>query len=134
MVDSDLNIIFEPMYDNISVNAPEGSAYLTLNGVKQLVTFEGEVLQPFVIDEAWPMRYMVKYNVDEADEYELHPYLIKVMVDYRNYGVMDSRTGKIIIPTIYTDVKMISKDLIMAELYGNEENNVVFNTSGKMME
>ena len=134
LVDSDLNVIFEPKYDNISVNAPEGSAYLTLNGVKQLVSFEGEVLQPFVVDEAWPMRYMVKYNVDEADEYELHPYLMKVMVDYRNYGVMDSRTGKIIIPTIYTDVKMISKDLIMAELHGNEENNAVFNTSGKIID
>ena len=134
LADSGLNIIFEPKYDNISVNAPEGSAYLTLNGVKQLVAFDGEVLQAFVIDEAWPLKYMVRYNEDKADEYEMHPYLIKVLVDYGNLGVMDSRNGKIVIPAIYTDIKMISKDLIMAEINGNEENNVVFNTSGKIVE
>ena len=41
LVDADMNIIFEPVYDNIRSNARENNAYLTLNGVKQLVSFDG---------------------------------------------------------------------------------------------
>ena len=42
---------------------------------------------------------------------------------------MDTRTGKMVIPAIYSDISMISKDLLMAQLDG-EENNIVFTTSG----
>ena len=130
LADADMNIIFEPVYDNVRSNACENNAYLTLNGVKQLVSFDGEVILPFVIDQTWPLKYMVKYHDDETDEYELHPYLVEVMVDYNCFGVMDSRTGKMVIPAIYSDIAMISKDLLMAEVDGDEENNVVFTTSG----
>lgn len=54
------------------------------------------------------------------------------MVDYDCFGVMDSRTGKMVIPAIYSDITMISKDLLMAEIGGDEETNVVFTTDGKM--
>ena len=76
---------------------------------------------------------MIKYHDDAADEYELHPYLVEVMVDYHCYGVMDSRTGKMVIPAVYTDIDMISKDLIMAEMGNNEEDNVIFTTDGIML-
>lgn len=132
LTDADMNIIFEPVYDNIRSNASEKNAYLTLSGVKQLVSFDGEVILPFVIDQTWPLKYMVKYHDDMADEYELHPYLVKVMVDYNCFGVMDSRSGKMVIPAIYSNITMISKDLLMAEVDGDEENNVVFTTDGKM--
>ena len=62
---------------------------------------------------------MVKYHDDEADEYELHPYLVEVMIDYNCHGVMDSRSGKMVIPAIYSDITMISKDLLMAEVDGD---------------
>lgn len=132
LTDSDMNIIFEPVYDNIRSNSSDNNAYLTLNGVKQLVSFDGEVILPFVIDQTWPLKYMVKYHDDMADEYELHPYLVEVMIDYNCHGVMDSRSGKMVIPAIYSDITMISKDLLMAEVNGDEENNVVFTTDGKM--
>ena len=35
-----------------------------------------------------------------------------------------------IVPAIYSDIEMISKDLLMAEIDGDEDNNVVFTTSG----
>ena len=63
----------------------------------------------------------------------LHPFLMKVMVDYNCYGVMDSRTGKMIIPAIYTDIKLASKDQIMAEVDGDEEYNLLFTGSGEMI-
>lgn len=133
LTDSDMNIIFEPVYDNVRSNGSEKNAYLTLNGVKQLVSFDGEVILPFVIDQTWPLKYMVKYHGGEADEYELHPYLVKVKVDYNSFGVMDSRNGRMVIPAIYSDITMISKDLLMAEVDGDKKNNVVFTTDGKML-
>lgn len=129
LADADMNIIFDPVYDNVRSNACENNAYLTLDGVKQQVSFDGEVIIPFVIDHTWPLKYIVKYHDDAADEYELHPYLVEVMIDYHCHGVMDSRTGKMVIPAIYSDIDMISKDLLIAEFDG-DENNVVFTTSG----
>lgn len=134
LADADMNIIFEPIYDNVESQPWDNNAYLTLNGVKQLVSFDGEVISPFVIDEIWPMKYMVKYNVDTEDEYEIHPYLVEVMVDVFCHGVMDSRTGKMVIPAIYSDIQMVSKDLIMAEVDGDEENNILFNTKGVIVD
>lgn len=133
LADSEMNIIFEPVYDNVEVNPLDSAAYLTLGGLKQLVSFDGEVLLPFVIDFTWPLKYMVKYHDDTVDEYEIHPFLVEVKVDHE-YGVMNSITGKMVVPAIYSDIKMISKDLLMAEIDGDEEVNVVFNAYGKMIE
>lgn len=133
LADADMNIIFEPVYDNVRSNSREDNAYLTLNGVKQLVSFDGEVLLPFVIDETWPLRYIVKYHDDSEDDYAIHPYLVEVMVDYNCHGVMDSRTGKMVVPAIYTDIDMISANLLSAEVDGYEENNIVFTTAGVMV-
>ena len=54
-------------------------------------------------------------------------------VDYNSFGVMDSRNGRMVIPAIYSDITMISKDLLMAEVDGDKKNNVVFTTDGKML-
>ena len=130
LADADMNVIFEPVYDNILSNSDESNAFLTLNGVKQLVSFDGEVILPFVIDQTWPLKYRVKYHDDIADEYEIHPHLVEIMVDYNCHGVMDSRNGRMVIPAIYSDISMISKNLLMAEIGGDEENNIIFTTEG----
>ena len=132
LADSDMNIIFEPVYDNVSSRPADRTAFLTKDGVKQLVTYDGEVLQPFVIDESWTLDYSI--NTESGYVTITHPYLQEVMVDYRCRGVIDSRTGKVVIPAIYTDIVMISKDLLMAELDGNEEHNILFDTTGKQVE
>lgn len=129
LADADMNIIFEPVYDNVRSNPGERTAYLTANGVKQLISFDGEVIQPFVIDETWPLYYRANCEDSEGNMDFLHPYLVEVMVDYNCIGVMDTRTGKMVIPAIYSDINMISKDLLMAQL-DDEENNIVFTTSG----
>lgn len=134
LADASLNVVFEPEYDNVAVSLVNDGAYLTRDGVKQLVSFAGEVIHPFVVDEIWPLKYIVRSNDVEADEYEMHPYLVEVMVDYCCRGVMDTRTGRMVIPAIYTDISMISKDLLMAELDGEEETNLIFNAEGIRVE
>lgn len=133
LVDADMNMIFEPKYDNIDAVAFREEAYLTLDGVKQLVSFDGEIILPFVIDRTLPLKYLAKTNVSGTDEYQPHPYLVEVQLDCRRCGVMDSRTGKIVIPAIYTGIEMISKDLIMAEINGDVHKNIVFTTQGVMV-
>ena len=128
----DMNFIFDVEFDNIDVYSLENSAYLTMGAVKQLVSFDGTVLEPFVVDTTWPMSYIMKTHPSEADEYQLHPYLIEYSIDYNKRGVMDSRTGKIIIPAIYTDVEMVSKDLILADI-GYTEESILFNTKGEKL-
>ena len=46
---------------------------------------------------------------------------------------MDSSTGEIVIPAIYTDINMISEDLIMAEIDGDEACNILYTVSGVMV-
>jgi len=130
LADADMNIIFEPVYDNIRSYPEKNNATLTRNGVKQLVDFDGNVIQPFVIDEAYPLEYQEDCKDDDMNTRSLHPYLVEIIVDYCCHGVMDSRTGKMVIPAIYSDIKMISKDIIMAEIGCNEENNLLFTSQG----
>lgn len=133
LADAELNIIFEPVYDNIISNSQEKNAYLVLGGTKQLVSFDGEVILPFVIDDTWPLKYIVKYNDDSADEYALHPYLLGYTIGCGHCGVLDSRTGKVVVPAIYLEIDMISEDLIIAGMDGGNGANVLFTTSGVMV-
>lgn len=130
LLGSDMNIIFNTEFDNIDACVEGDVAYLTSEGLKQLVAFDGEVIEPFVIDETWPMAYIIKWNQSNSDEYELHPYLVEYSIGYLRKGVLDSRTGRVVIPALYTEISMISKDLISADLgYGDE--CVMFNTRGE---
>ena len=137
LADENLNIIFEPVYDNVYACYGNEQAYLTVNGVKQLVAYDGTVIQPFVVDEVSPLSYPVGTVTDDGYdvyEYAMHPYLVEVIVDYDCRGVMDSRTGKMVIPPVYSGIRMVSGNFIMAEIDGNEENNVLFTLDGRRYE
>lgn len=43
---------------------------------------------------------------------------------------MDTRTGRMVIPAIYTDISMISKDLLMAELDSDSTGAICGNILG----
>ena len=131
LADADMNVIFEPLYDRIVSQPADSSAYLLRDGVKKLVSFNGEVIYPFVIEEAWPLEY--KAASGGENEYVQHPFLMEVMVDFDSRGVMDSRTGKMIIPAVYTDIEMISRGLIMAEVDFCDEFNIIFTVDGRRL-
>lgn len=125
-----MNFIFDVEYDVIDAPIKGEAAYLTAGPVKQLVGFDGEVIEPFVINETWPMSYIVKWNPSDSDEYEIHPYLVEYSIGYMKKGVLDSRTGKVIIPALYTEITMVSKDLILADI-GSGIESVVYNVKGE---
>lgn len=134
LYDKNFKRVFDEPYDNMELAQESDGVYLTKNHVKQLVGFDGKVLEPFVIDGTYSLRYMVKYHVDEADEYDLVPDLVVYRVDGWE-GLMSKRTGRVITPAQYRDFTMISQDLIRAELdsscYGSE--SVVMDKNGKVV-
>ena len=72
-------------------------------------------------------------NEDDADEYALDPDLLVYRVDSWE-GLMDKHTGKVLTPAKYTDMRMISKDLIMAELdNGYEDYAVIMDRRGRII-
>lgn len=134
LYDKDFKRVFDEPYDNMELAQGSEGVYLTKNHVKQLVGFDGKVLEPFVIDGTYPLRYMVKYHDDEADEYDLVPDLVVYRVDGWE-GLMNNRTGRVITPAHYRDFTMISQDLIRAELDSSSSGSesVVMDKNGKVV-
>ena len=58
--------------------------------------------------------YIIKWNQSDSDEYELHPYLVEYSIGYLKKGVLDSRTGRVVIPALYTEISMISGKIARA--------------------
>ena len=131
LYDRDFNKVLPDTYDAIQLARGNEGVYVTKNHVKQLLDFEGKVLEPFIIDSTYKLKYMVKYHDDEADEYELVTDILVYQVD-RWEGLMDARTGKVITPAKYWSFEMISKDLISAEL-GYGEEGVVMDKRGRVI-
>lgn len=78
------------------------------DGIKQLVTVSGEIIEPFIVDRTQPLRYVVNYQPESGSEYATHPHLVDYEVDIY-HGVLDTRTGRVVIPVIYDSVEMVQK-------------------------
>ena len=89
------------------------------------ITTSGEVIDPFIVDNIQPLRYIVNYLPESDNKYATHPYLVDYNIDiYR--GVLDTSNGKIVIPAIYDTIEMISKDMIKGSLGLENIESVVF--------
>jgi hypothetical protein len=109
--------VLEPVYDIIQ-SFPD-CIFLVKDGKKWQVDLEGNIVQPFLYDGSESLMYPV--GVDESGEvrYELSDY-VKYRVIER-YGVMNRITGKILIPAIYEDVNMLSKELFEVQCTSSYE-------------
>lgn len=132
LYDRDYRQVFPDAFEDISFSTDGGGVYLTRNHAKQLVDYTGKVIEPFVIDGTRPLKYMVKYNDGDTDEYELVPDIAVYIVNSWE-GILDLRTGRAITPADYWIISMASKDLVEAKLgYGNE--SVILNKHGHIIE
>ena len=123
--------VFEIKYDDIYYDAGLDGVFLLKDGVKQLVAISGKVIEPFIVDRTYPLRYVTEYHPESESEYATHPYLVDYEVESCYHGVLDTRSGKIIIPAIYDSVEMISKDMIKASLGLENIESVVFDINGE---
>lgn len=132
LVDRDMKFVFEPLYDEIDYASQFGTAFLSKDGIKQQVSFDGEVLEPFVVTGMWTLSYPRETDELGDQVYEMHPYLSKYYIASDRCGVMNSQTGKVIIPAIYSDIQMASDKVILATLRCGDES-VLYNTDGKKL-
>ena len=132
--DMDGQEVFEIKYDEISYDAGLEGIFILQDGIKQLVTVSGEVIEPFIVDRTYPLRYIVEYHPESESEYATHPYLVDYEVDDYYHGVLDTRSGKVVIPANYDSVEMVSKDMITASLGIENVESVVFDINGKKVE
>ena len=129
LYDSDGGELFPIEYDDIYYDNGFEGVFKLKDGIKQLVTISDEIIEPFIVDSTCPLRYIVDYHPNSESEYVTHPYLIDYCVDIY-HGVLDSRTGKIVIPAIYDRIEMASKDMITASLGIENVESVVFDCRG----
>lgn len=130
LFDFDGNEVFPIIYDDIYYDKGLEGVFTLKDGIKQLVTVSGEVIEALIVNSTSPLRYVVEYHPDSESEYETHPYLVDYCVDIY-HGVLDTRTGRIIIPAIYDRIEMASKDMIIASLGIENSESVVFDIHGR---
>lgn len=107
----------------------DGNYLMVKNGVQKKITPDGTVLQDFIVDGTWEMKYPVGIELSEGEDYRgnfrvtekvthsLSDYL-GYRIDYDNIdacGVIHAKTGEIIIPAVYDYVEMVSDKLFQAQ-------------------
>lgn len=109
-------------YDDISCN--NSSIVLCKDYQLQRVSLDGKVVDPFIIDGTEPLMYKVRYIVDNGEEYVISDKVIAYRVCER-WGVMDKRTGKVIIPAKYDYIELISDAILKCGMEQDDERGYV---------
>ena len=130
LVDLDLNNVLPDVYDEVEFAPGRDAVYVTKNYVKQLVSYDGKVIQPFVVDCIVPLKYT--YDDGYGSETVEDPDIVKYFVNDRQ-GLMDARTGQVITPASYWGIRMFSRNLIIAEL-GCGSESILLDRKGRVVE
>ena len=140
LLDSVYNKVFDEPYDVIEEAYYLDGIFVTDNWVKKRVDFDGTVLDDFVIDGVSRLSYVVDLAEKDVDEYYEERYLSEFEPDlivYRvgdHQGLMNPKTGKVITPAKYGDITMISKNLLRAELNSYNNESVLLDRNGNIIE
>ncbi|MBO5957339.1 MAG: WG repeat-containing protein [Bacteroidales bacterium] len=112
VLDSCGNVVYPTEYFYIDIW--EDGFVLTKDGRKWQEDYEGNIVNPFVIDGVnCYMKYPVSYSNENGVEYALSDYA-EYFVN-RNSGIMNRITGRPITPALFEDVNMISDKLFQVQ-------------------
>lgn len=126
LLDSTLRWTFPPEYDCISRDPNRADAvFLTRDCIKRLVTLDGEVLEPFVIDCICPLRY------DEIEEEHPEPARFLWFRVNKKMGVMQARDGSIILPARFDDVEMASETMFECRIDDDYNHGILYDLQGR---
>ena len=123
-------------YDDIAwTDAPTGKGYILYKDFHSWhVAVDGTVIDEFLVDDTQELKYMIKYNSDEANEYAISDQVISFRV-YGLWGVMDKHTGKVLVPAKYGNIKMVSEHIIKCSIEQDElDDNVLYDLKGNKVE
>jgi len=128
LLDKEMQWLFEPLYDDISVHSEsERSAFVVKDGVKRLLSFDGKVLEPFVVDSSGPLR--CSDEEDERAPYAPVRFLWYLVGD--RMGVLDARTGQMILPALFSDVDLVSGNLFSCDILGGWGKSLFYDLQGR---
>lgn len=118
-----------------AIGREEGTGTLYRSGKdhkKQLVNYDGSVVEPFVIDGTYDLKYKIRYNTDCEYEFVLSDLVVYCVDEWQ--GLMNKHSGRPITPANYTGFEMISKELIRAELsYRDCNSSVLMDLNGHIV-
>ena len=106
-------IVYPAEYGYISI-IPDGFV-LNKGGKKWQVDFQGNVVQPFMFDNTYYLKYPVGYNECGEIQFAFADYVKYEVMNC--YGIMNRITGEPITTAIYSDINMLSKDLFEVQEY-----------------
>ena len=113
ILDSNCTVVYPAEYGYISI-IPDGFV-LNKGGKKWQVDFEGNIVQPFMFDNTYYLKYPIGYN--ECGEIQF-AFADFVKYEVMNcYGIMNRITGEPITRAIYSDINTLSKDLFEVQEY-----------------
>jgi hypothetical protein len=126
LLDTDLRWIFEPVYQDITINDEDNrTVYVTKDGIKQLLTFDGRILEPFIVESAGAL-----IPDTWTDENSFHSVKFDWFIAGEGMGVIERATGRIIIPPIFEDVELLSEDLLFCTYGHYYGHGVIYDSKG----
>ena len=128
----DLTEAFPGPFEYMEMAGEGRGVYVIIDYVKQLLDYDGHVLEPFVIDGTYPLKYVTKYNDDGPDEYEIIPEIVVYQVNGRE-GLMDKKSGKVLTPAKYLEFNPISRNLVLARIGPRDEEGVIMDLKGHIV-
>lgn len=138
MTDSSFNWFFLPEFYDIDLADDEQSVFITgKDHVKRQLAFDGSVIRSFVVDDVFDLRYTKDGLVTEDEEGRRIPDVI-VSDRYagirvsRYYGIINKKTGKVIVPPIYYNVRMISEGLFQCGV-DRFDAKIIIGSSGQVV-
>lgn len=143
LLDKEYNRVFDYPCEQMAEAYGMDGVFATRNLVKQLVDFDGNVLEPFVIDGTYRLSYVSgitdPYYEPDGEYYNqenIRVFEPDIMVYFvnDNQGLMNPHTGKIITLAKYGDISMVSKNVIRAEVNDLNNESVLLDRHGNEIE
>ena len=131
LLDQNLRKVLPQAYDTMKFSG-HNSVYATKNHIKQLIAYDGTVIEPFVIDGCTSTYYCIDdfegdgYTIEEEKE-------IMVYFMDKRVGLMDAITGKIITPARYLSIRQISPELFLAKIGDLDGESVLLDRKGRVV-
>ena len=115
IIDKNGKWVIKPIYELANVASPNYAIVNVKNGFKIQIDYNGNILNPHVIDEVERLTYTKNIKDVSNEEYIEYPtYYYKYKVNY-NVGLMDMN-GKIITQPIYHEISALDEKLFSATL------------------
>ena len=98
--------IFEPIYENIVSNFSDTALEITNKGLRWEANFDGKTTKPLIYDSSEQLFYYPTGHNDNGVATEYFKFYLN-----ERCGILNIRTKEVVLPAIYKDVEMKSRDI-----------------------